>query len=584
MKLTTRKASFTTQSANDEDLSVELVWSTGARVLRSDFGERYYEELSLAADSIDLSRLNRGAPLLNSHKAHDLSNQIGVVERAWVEGNEARAKVRFSKRSDVQPIYEDVKNKIIRNVSVGYRVLATKEETREGDDYKTVIATKWQPQELSLVAIPADSKAQIRREKSVEEVRSEERKRVVEINRLIDRFRLPQAVSDSLISSGANLEQAREKILQELARESEEKKVNTRSIQITRDERDTRRDFIAKAILHRQHPTSKKEEGVYPYCGQSLVELARISLGLSGTYSKEEVVSRAFHSTSDFPLILGNVAKQRLLSSYEALAKKQNFWPLVKVVSVGDFKEIKRVRLGESPSLKEVREGENFSYSTKTEEEESYKITTFGRIFSITRQTIVNDDLGAFDDMGDWGSSAAKLESKLFWSIFNENQKTAKGIQLFNQKNKFDKSQTLSIRALSDARLFMARQRGVDEKESECLDIQAEYLIVPPELQTEAEQFLSREVVPQKPNEVNPFKGAFKLIVSTWLSDTKAWYLSASREQGLDLIEMAYLEGRREPFVEWKTNFENDSIAVKARMDVGAKAIDYRGFFQGAWT
>ena len=186
--------------------------------------------------------------------------------------------------------------------------------------------------------------------------------------------------------------------------------------------------------------------------------------------------------------------------------------------------------------------------------------------------------------MGDWGSAASRLESKLFWSIFNENQKTAKGDALFTKANRLKSSQPLSIKALSDARLAMARQQGIDKREGEYLDIQAEYLIVPPEMQTEAEQFLSREVIPQKPDEVNPFKGAFKLIVSTWLTDTKSWILAASRDQGIDLIEMAYLEGRRAPFVEWQTNFENDSIAVKARMDVGAKAIDNKGFFQGGWS
>ena len=114
------------ESAVAETRTIEVVWSTGAAVRRRDpwSGKAYEEILSLDPAHVDLTRLNGGAPLLNTHGAFDLEDVIGVVERAWIarEGGTyvGRATVRFSDRADVEPIWQDVKSGIIRNVSVGY--------------------------------------------------------------------------------------------------------------------------------------------------------------------------------------------------------------------------------------------------------------------------------------------------------------------------------------------------------------------------------------------------------------------------------------------------------------------------------
>jgi len=71
------------ESVDAERRTVDLVWSTGAAVRRRDpwTGKRYDEVLSLEETHVDLSRLNGGAPLLNTHGAWDLRDVIGVVER-----------------------------------------------------------------------------------------------------------------------------------------------------------------------------------------------------------------------------------------------------------------------------------------------------------------------------------------------------------------------------------------------------------------------------------------------------------------------------------------------------------------------
>jgi hypothetical protein len=153
-------------SVNDEARTVELVFSTGASVDRFDYwtGKRYTEKLSLKPESIRLGRLNAGAPLLDAHSAFSIFDQIGVVEAGSVKlkAKEARATVRFSKRAAVDPIWGDVRDGIIKNVSVGYRVYRFEEEENGVDKIPVRTATDWEPFELSLVPMPADAGAQVR--------------------------------------------------------------------------------------------------------------------------------------------------------------------------------------------------------------------------------------------------------------------------------------------------------------------------------------------------------------------------------------------------------------------------------------
>jgi HK97 family phage major capsid protein/HK97 family phage prohead protease len=129
-----------------EDRTLEFPFSSELPVERW-FGS---EVLSHQADAVNLDRLNDGAPVLWNH---DPSAVIGVVERAWVDGEKARgmARVRFSRNELAQQIVADITDGILRNVSVGYAI----REASPGADGQ-IIATTWEPHEVSVVSVPAD--------------------------------------------------------------------------------------------------------------------------------------------------------------------------------------------------------------------------------------------------------------------------------------------------------------------------------------------------------------------------------------------------------------------------------------------
>ncbi len=144
------------RSAIDEEArTVSLSFSSDAPV------ERWFgmEVLDHSPKSVDLGRLNDGAPLLMDHNTSD---QIGRVENASVDGERGTAVVRFGQSARAQEIFQDVMDGIRQNISVGYRINDMKLEETEGET-DTYRATSWQPYEVSVVSVPADNSIGIAR-------------------------------------------------------------------------------------------------------------------------------------------------------------------------------------------------------------------------------------------------------------------------------------------------------------------------------------------------------------------------------------------------------------------------------------
>jgi len=169
----------TLQSVDEASRSFDVLWTTGAQVRRYSWtrDEEFDEELVVSPNAIRLDRLNAGAPFLNSHSSWSLRNILGVVEDGSIriEGGKGYARIRLSERDDVEPIWRDIRDGIIRNVSVGYRVhrfeRVAKADRTDGGQRALYRAVDWEPLEISAVAISADPGAGMRSEAGQEDAR-----------------------------------------------------------------------------------------------------------------------------------------------------------------------------------------------------------------------------------------------------------------------------------------------------------------------------------------------------------------------------------------------------------------------------
>lgn len=150
-----------TTKIDEATRTITARWYSGATVERSNFwtGEQWKLRFDMSSVAAKLDRFNGGAPLLRDHMPF-LEEQVGRVERAWIEHGEGMATVRFSERDDVTPLWNDIKAGIVTGVSMGATVRQTKDVSEKGDKIKTLLAVDWEPFELSIVAVPADANAQ----------------------------------------------------------------------------------------------------------------------------------------------------------------------------------------------------------------------------------------------------------------------------------------------------------------------------------------------------------------------------------------------------------------------------------------
>lgn len=622
------RARLDTTTFNEKDRTVEVVFATEAEVVRYGWDGKYVEVLGCNETSVRLERLNNGAPVLDNHSAYSLKNQIGVVVRAWVAGNECRALLRFSDREDIAGIISDIKNGIIRNVSVGYRVYTYEQSEQVKDEVPTYRALDWEPMEISMVPIPADYHAGVRNDASRfteveiiikktpntimpeanergaeqqpappttatpavvpdnEAVRSEgvktERQRVVDIRTAVRAAKLEDNFADDMIARGVSIEEARRLIIDKLA--DTQTPVETRGAHSPRvagdNENAQTRSAMEEALAYRADPSNFKLESdkAKEYRGHSLTDFCRSVLEAQGVkttgMTKDELASRAL-TTSDFPALMSNVVNKFLRRAYSAAP--QTWKRLANQMSAGDFKQITGVQFGGSLKLEKVNEHGEFKYGKLSDSKENFKLETYGKIISITRQAIINDDLNGFTRLSQlFGAAAANLESDIMWGLILNNPKMGDGKALFHSdhKNLAAAGGAISETTLSAARIAMMRQKGFED---ETLNIFAKYFIVPIELLTDAQKIMSA-VTANKTGDVNVFNGAYEIITEARITDPKAWYLAADPSQ-VDMLSYAYLNGQG-LYTETRNGWEVDGVEVKARLDFGGVCWDHRGLYK----
>lgn len=635
LPMQTRQAAV--QSVQEDARTIELVWTTGARVMRMDYvsGERYAEDLSLDEGHVDLSRLNAGAPLLNTHGQYDLSDVIGVVDRAWVEGDdkkEGRAIVRFSERAEVDAIWRDVKAGIIRNVSVGYAIRRI-EVDRESEEFPVYRAIDWEPMEVSLVPVPADAGAGTRDGNQVvntciitdraqpttqevtvmderiqdagnepvdneavesaeqvevtteheAEVRSattldrdavvaEERKRVSEINAIAARHSLPAEFVTQAIDDGTPITDFRAAALDSLAARSEATVINSRHNEQTLDNPAVRRSALEEALSASIMHRQPEGAGQH-YAGLSFVSLARELTG-ENRIPVSQVVERAMAETSDFPLILANVGNKILLETYRMA--EPTYRQFARRRDFNDFKAHSMVGLGDFPSLSEKTETGDYAEGTIGEKGETITPTEYGRIFHISRKALINDDLAAFSDMAQRAAMRAlHTENDLVYGVLASNPVMADTNALFSvaHGNLNDATGNPSTAIAAIAKAAMRQQTSVDGMK---LNIAPRFLVVGPQNEEAAFQLVS-PIVPAQAANVNMFVGSMVLIVDANLDDE--WYIFADPALS-PVLAYGYVNGGAAPTFATDRRFESDSLRFRMQLDFGAGVVDYRGAYK----
>lgn len=411
---------------------------------------------------------------------------------------------------------------------------------------------------------------------------------------------------NAIVTASATIDLAKDALIDAMAKANNAGKPGpgATDVQMGADERakfvtGVTKSIIAKAPMFNEGGKPSKDGERNEFSGFTLRELARMALDRNGiklaTHDPMVMISRAMQpvimagalSTSDFVNILANVANKSMLKGYEEAAETFAVWTGKGTLS--DFKTATRVDLGLFPSLAQVDEGAEYTYASVSDRKVNLVLATYGKMFPITRQAIINDDLGAFTKIpARMGQASKRTIGNLVYAILTSNANAPDGVVLFHAATHKNLAtgggSAMSATSLNAGRTAMGIQTDPDNIK-QGLNIKPKYLLAPITLQGTANQIMTSQAEPGQDNPAvaNRVAGMAQVVPEARLdaASTTAWYLAGDPNQ-YDTIEVSYLNGVEAPVLEQKEGWNVDGVEFKVRIDAGVTLLDYRAFYKGA--
>lgn len=571
------RAAFTPSTFDSDTLTVEAIASTFAPVQRRDRRGAYLEALD--PTGLDTSGLI-GAPLLDGHKAGGSRDVLGHVTGFRFEGGKLIVTVQLSTAADAADAVTRIREGSLSKVSIGYSVAEWRESVNEqGLRQKT--AARWRILEVSAVPIPADPGAGFRSQKG-KTVKPEE------LEALMATLGRTMTLPDDFATRAADMSLAEVLALAEEEGEEvqPEPKPKTRTapvIRTTAPQNDNPAVIVRRQsdALHARATGGELPAEAREFAQMSCMDLARDSLARSGVsvrgMSADEVLQRAAHGTSDFPLVVSNVAGKIALDRYEATKTPLKLLSSKRTLS--NFKESSSIRLGGMGRLEPLTEQGEFRATSRAEAGEKMRLATFGRRFDVSRQLLIDDDLGLLNDIvSALGEAAAQTEADMLVGLLVNPGNLSDGTAVFDASRKnlhqvaLDGGAPTSWDGLSAMRADMRRVTDLDGKT--IVGATPRFLLVGPDLEGEAEKLMAANLSPIAPGDVNPVK--LEVLVEPRLGDAKTFWIFADPASRPTLAH-AYLSGAEGVQIQRQEAWNTLGLSFRAFLDFGAAWIDWRG-------
>lgn len=421
-----------------------------------------------------------------------------------------------------------------------------------------------------------------------EEIRAAERTRQASIRASAKPFLALAGVSelvDRLCGETVSAEQAAAQILAHVGKDSAP--IAGGRVVTLQDEADKIRAAQVDVLLARANVRNSDGKQIVvagnPFRGHTLLDMAKAALARAGVRTdgmdKMQIVAAAFtQTTSDFPVLLENTMHKSMQAAYAVQANTWRRW--ARQGTVSDFRAHPRYRKGSFGVLDVINEaGEIKNKAIPDGEKASITAGTKGNIVNLTRQAVINDDLGAFVGIAqDLGSAAARTVEVDAIALLVSNPVMPDGVQLFHATHKnLGTAGAPSVTTIDETRQLMASQKDVSG--NDYLDLRPAVWVGPMSLGGSVRVINSSQYDPdaanklQRPNLVN---GLFRDVIDTPRLAGTAWYSLADKDEA-PVIEVAFLDGNDTPYLELQNGFTVDGAQWKVRLDYGVGAIDFRG-------
>ena len=426
-----------------------------------------------------------------------------------------------------------------------------------------------------------------------------ERTRISTIMSMGTRFGLPADMTTRMVDAGTGLPMARETIMNYLAERDDSAGIGHSSPRFQGGDTLDNPGFHGKAVgdaIYARLSGKPPEGAAREFMGATVVDMARELLAKQGVQNAIRMrPADVLHpgnwpnaprgprnvtittTTSDFPSIFQGAGERFLLDRYAAAASvlKQ----IVRVRSAPDFRSITGIQVGGFGILENVNEAGEFKNGQLYDRTETYKISTFGKIFNLSRQALINDDLGAFSDvLTVMGRSAAETEAVFIAALITANPTLTDGNAVFSTAhgNLAGAGAVPTAASFDPARQAMRTQKDLDGTTP--LNVTPRYIVAGAAQETNIDMALATVTAPDAAS-VNPFAGKLEALIEPRLAGL-AWYLFGDPNTAPPVLEMAYLNGVTEPFLDSQDGWRVDGTEYKVRHDFGGGFVDWKGAYK----
>lgn len=326
------------------------------------------------------------------------------------------------------------------------------------------------------------------------------------------------------------------------------------------------------------------------------VEIAQAAMGNKNVlrkYRVERADFEAYHTTGSFANLMQDAANKTLLAAYEEAPYSWSIWAR-QGAPAEDLKALNRTRFSEAPNPEEVPEGHDYPEKAMSDSKESYRVAKFGESFTVSWETIVNDDLDAISRVPAMhGNAMRRLQNKKVYEVLTSNPTMGDGYSLFSSSrasgdNTSGAAAAPSVTTLNAAFVKMMTQKGLTT--DAIINVVPRFLIVPVAYSATALELVNSTsyVLANSNQGVKNIYGVnaerpLTVVVDPQLDANSStnWYLAADTAQ-IDTVELTFLSGEESPVLESEWNMKNDTYLYKIRQTFGVKAIDWRGLFRNS--
>lgn len=307
--------------------------------------------------------------------------------------------------------------------------------------------------------------------------------------------------------------------------------------------------------------------------------LAERGLSTRGMSADEVIARSAAHGVSDFPTVVSNAMNKVALDAYKAA--ESPIKRLCRQRALSNFKESTSIRLGGMGRLEAIAESGEITHTSRAENGETMRLKTYARGITVSRNLLIDDDLGLLGDMtAAFGEAAAQTEADILIDLLTGNPNLSDGNPVFHASRGniaatgvgFGSVGTES--AVSAARLSLRQVTDLDGKT--LISVTPKFLVVGPESETDAEKFLSA-IHAATTDDANPWAGKLTLMVEPRITDGR-WYIFADPATR-PTMTYAYLSSAPGVQIQRAEAWDTLGLKYRAFRDFGAGWTDWRGAY-----